>query len=58
MAQQIRQYPGNDYVITSRPQGYRDAKIDGADVLQVRGFTTEQVRARADRWDLRGFGVS
>ena len=51
-AQQIRQYPGNDYVITSRPQGYRDAKIDGADVLQVRGFTTEQVSRFVHSWYL------
>ena len=49
---QIRQYPGNDYVITSRPQGYRAAKIDGADVLQVRGFTTEQVSRFVHGWYL------
>lgn len=40
---QIRQYPKNDYVITSRPQGYLTARIDGATVLQVRSFTDEQV---------------
>ena len=49
---QIRQYPGNDYVITSRPQGYRAAKIDAADVLQVRGFTTEQVSRFVHGWYL------
>jgi predicted NACHT family NTPase len=49
---QIRQYPGNDYVITSRPQGYRAAKIDGADVLQVRGFTTEQASRFVRSWYL------
>ena len=49
---QIRQYPANDYVITSRPQGYRAAKIDGADVLQVRGFTTEQVSRFVHGWYL------
>ncbi len=49
---QIRQYPGNDYVITSRPQGYRAAKIDGADVLQVRAFTIEQVSRFVHGWYL------
>ncbi len=49
---QIRQYPGNDYVITSRPQGYRAAKIDGVDVLQVRGFTAEQVSRFVHGWYL------
>ncbi len=34
---QVSQYPRNDYVITSRPQGYRTAGISGAAVLQVRG---------------------
>jgi hypothetical protein len=49
---QIRQYPVNDYVITSRPQGYRAATIDGADVLQVRGFTSEQVSRFVHGWYL------
>ena len=49
---QIRQYPANDYVITSRPHGYRAAEIDGANVLQVRGFTTEQVARFVRGWYL------
>lgn len=40
---QIRQYPKNDYVITSRPQGYLTARIDGAAVLQVRSLTEDEV---------------
>jgi hypothetical protein len=49
---QIRQYPGNDYVITSRPHGYRAAEIDGAAVLQVRSFTAEQVARFVHGWYL------
>ena len=48
----IRQYPGNNYVITSRPQGYRSATIESAGVLQVRGFTTEQVSRFVHGWYL------
>jgi hypothetical protein len=40
--QQTRLYPGNDYVITSRPHGYRTAGVEGAEVLQVCGFTAAQ----------------
>ncbi|MGH3914083.1 MAG: NACHT domain-containing protein, partial [Pseudonocardiaceae bacterium] len=47
---QIRQYPKNDYVITSRPQGYLTARIDGAAVLQVRSFTEEQVTRFVQSW--------
>ena len=49
---QIRQYPNNDYVITSRPQGYLTASIDGAAVLQVRSFTDEQVTRFVRGWYL------
>ena len=49
---QIRQYPGNNYVITSRPHGYRTAPIDGAHVLQVRGFTTELAARFISGWYL------
>jgi energy-coupling factor transporter ATP-binding protein EcfA2 len=45
-----RKHPRNDYVITSRPQGYRDATVDGATVLQVRAFTDEQVAAFVRGW--------
>ncbi|WP_051794985.1 NACHT domain-containing NTPase [Kibdelosporangium aridum] len=44
------QYPANDYVITSRPQGYRAAAITGATVLQVRSFTDEQVTTFVRGW--------
>lgn len=49
---QISVYPDNDYVITSRPHGYRTAVIDSAEVLQVRPFTPEQVRQFLSGWYL------
>lgn len=50
--QQIAVYPENDYVITSRPHGYRAAVIDSAKVLQVRPFTEKQVRDFLCGWYL------
>ncbi|WP_328617535.1 NACHT domain-containing protein [Amycolatopsis sp. NBC_00355] len=47
---QIGQYPGNDYVITSRPHGYWGAAITGATVFQVRRFTDEQVARFVRGW--------
>jgi NACHT domain len=47
---QTRQYPKNDFVITSRPHGYRTASVTGAIVLQVRSFTDEQVSNFVHRW--------
>lgn len=47
---QIGQFPDNDFVITSRPRGYRAAEINGATVLQVRPLTGEQVSQFLHRW--------
>jgi hypothetical protein len=49
---QTKLYSKNDFVITSRPQGYRSAGISGAVVLQVRGFTDEQVSRFVHGWYL------
>ena len=49
---QISQYPRNDYVITSRPHGYRTAAVSGAAVLQVRSFTSAQVNRFVHGWYL------
>jgi predicted NACHT family NTPase len=49
---QIRSYPGNDFLITSRPQGYRAAPVEGADVVQVCGFTRAQVKQFVRGWYL------
>ncbi|WP_240197026.1 NACHT domain-containing protein [Nonomuraea lactucae] len=49
---QIARYPRNDYVITSRPHGYLATPIAGAALLQVRGFTREQVARFVRGWYL------
>ncbi|WLW56013.1 NACHT domain-containing protein [Streptomyces sp. YU58] len=49
---QIALYPLNDYIITSRPQGYRSARINGAAVLQVRSLTDDQVTSFVHGWYL------
>jgi NACHT domain len=49
---QIKRYPKNDYVITARPLGYQAAPVSGALVLQVLGFTSEQVSQFVRRWYL------
>src|SRR5262249_20414611 len=50
IVRQAAQYPDNDYVATSRPHGYRTAEITGATVLQVRPFTSDQVRRFLYGW--------
>jgi hypothetical protein len=49
---QIQRYPRNDYVITARPLGYLAAPVSGAVVLQVLGFTFEQVNRFVRGWYL------
>jgi NACHT domain len=49
---QIKRYPKNDYVITARPLGYQAAPVGGALVLQVLGFTSEQVNQFVRSWYL------
>ena len=47
---QIRQYPDNDFVISSRPHGYQTAPVKGADVVQVCGFTAGQAEMYIRGW--------
>jgi hypothetical protein len=47
---QVSQYQKNDFVVTSRPHGYRSATVAGATVLQVRRFTDEQVTRFVCGW--------
>jgi predicted NACHT family NTPase len=49
---QISSYPGNDYVITSRPRGFPEAVIRQASILTIRPFTAEQVRLFLQQWYL------
>lgn len=51
-AAQVSHYSGNDFVITSRPQGYQTAPIDGADVVQVCGLTAAQTQTFIRDWYL------
>ena len=50
LKRQVRQYPGNDFVITSRPQGYQSAPVEGAEIVQVCGFTASQAEAFVRGW--------
>ncbi|MFA1538270.1 NACHT domain-containing protein [Actinomadura monticuli] len=47
---QISRYPGNAYVVTSRPLGYDGNRLTRADVLQVQRFTSGQIRDFLDGW--------
>jgi hypothetical protein len=49
---QIDAYPGNHFVITSRPYGYKGLVIPQADVLAIRPLTAEQVATFLNRWYL------
>lgn len=49
---QTKRFHQNRFVITSRPQGYRTAPVEGAVVLQVRGFTDDQVSRFVRAWYL------
>ncbi|MCX4430247.1 NACHT domain-containing protein [Streptomyces mirabilis] len=47
---QIQRHPHNTYVVTSRPHGYESNPLPGAEVLQVRRFTAEQVSRFMHQW--------
>ncbi|MBM7769977.1 hypothetical protein JOD54_000181 [Actinokineospora baliensis] len=47
---QITAFPNNDFVLTSRPRGFLDAPVEGATALQVRPFTSTQVRDFIRGW--------
>ncbi|TDD28988.1 NACHT domain-containing protein [Actinomadura sp. KC06] len=48
--EQISRYPGNAFVVTSRPLGYDANRLTRADVLQVQRFTSGQIRAFLHAW--------
>ncbi len=48
--QQIRDYPDCRFVLTARPQGYVDAPLTRAHVLEVLPFTPEQVEQFIRHW--------
>ncbi|MBO3742226.1 NACHT domain-containing protein [Actinoplanes flavus] len=47
---QVAAHPGNDFVITSRPSGYRNAFVDATETVQVLPFGRPQVRAFLEKW--------
>ncbi|OMI36780.1 NACHT domain-containing protein [Streptomyces sparsogenes] len=47
---QAARYPDNRWVLTTRPQGYDAAPMDGAEVLVVRRFTPDQIRRFVHGW--------
>jgi hypothetical protein len=52
VAMQVTRYPGNDFVVTSRPDGYRSAPIDGAITVQTQPFTADQIAQFVHSWYL------
>jgi hypothetical protein len=50
VARQVQYYPGNDFVISSRPHGYQTAPVTGAEVVQVCGFTAAQTESFIRDW--------
>mgnify|MGYP004488515513 CR=1 FL=1 len=48
--EQIALHPRNDFVVSSRPHGYRDAYVASATTLQLLSFTPEQVRHFLHTW--------
>ncbi len=49
---QIRTYPRCQFLLTARPQGYRDAQLQQAHVLEVLPFTPQQVELFIRNWYL------
>lgn len=49
---QIVQYPESLFILTSRPHGYREARLTRAEVLETQPFTFDQVRQFVHNWYL------
>lgn len=50
--EQLKCYPGSRFVITSRPQGYQAARLQRANILQVRPFDVDQAARFIKNWYL------
>lgn len=50
--EQIKKYPRSRFVLTARPQGYKDAPLNNAHVLEVLPFNNRQVRRFVEGWYL------
>ena len=56
--QQLRNYPNCRFVVTSRPQGYENAPLERANVVEVQPFSGEQVKRFIGNWYLANEIVS
>ncbi|HEX5731699.1 MAG TPA: NACHT domain-containing protein [Blastocatellia bacterium] len=56
--EQLKHYPRSRFVITSRPQGYRGASLNRANIVEVRPFSGEQVARFIKNWYLANEIVS
>jgi predicted NACHT family NTPase len=52
LEKQIRAYPNNTFIITSRPHGYRENPITGVSVLEVMPFNRSQIDSFVQSWYL------
>ncbi|WP_051795690.1 NACHT domain-containing NTPase [Streptomyces sp. NRRL S-87] len=50
VVRQKQRHPRNLYVVTSRPHGYHSNPLPGAEVLQVRRFTGDQISRYLHQW--------
>ncbi|MFI8104909.1 NACHT domain-containing protein [Streptomyces sp. NPDC086023] len=50
VTRQTQRHPDNVYVVTSRPHGYQTNPLPGAEVLQVRRFTGDQISRYLHQW--------
>jgi predicted NACHT family NTPase len=49
---QVRMYSTCRFIVAARPQGYRDAPLEHANIVEVLPFTAEQVRTFVSHWYL------
>jgi hypothetical protein len=52
LEKQIRAYPNNTFIVTSRPHGYRENPITGVSVLEVLPFNRSQIDHFVQSWYL------
>jgi energy-coupling factor transporter ATP-binding protein EcfA2 len=58
VSQQITNYKKCRFIITSRPQGYKTAPLERANVVEVQNFTWSQVQKFVKKWYLANAVVS
>lgn len=55
---QVKNYPRCRFIVTARPQGYREAPLERGDVLEVQPFTDRQVQTFVKNWYLANEFIS